>query len=131
MPYNYMDNMPQMQVPNSPLGPQPPQPGQPGQNPYGIDPQLLEAMLGTYGDQLEMSAQEKQLEQANALRNMETPEGRSSGRVYTAANPLEHLGTAIQRYKGMKKAQGIEDEMAATRKRIGDNVAAYGKNIPR
>lgn len=134
MAYDYMSNMPKFgtpQVPGAPMAPGvPPQAGQPP-NPYGLDPRVLEAMLGTYGDQLEMSAQEKQLEQAQALRGMATPEGRQAGRVYVAANPLEHLGTGIQKYRAGKKAQGIEDELARTRKRIGTNVATYGKNIPR
>lgn len=129
--------MPQFNVPNAPLKPQAPGlPGAPqapqaGQNPYGLDPKVVEAMLGTYGDQLELGAQEKQLAQAQALRDQVAPEGRSSGRVYTAANPLEHLGVGIQRYKAMKKAEGIEGDMAERRRRIGENVKTYGSNIPK
>jgi len=111
-------------------GMQPPQAPQAGENPYGLDPAVLEAMLGTYGDQMEVSALEKQMEQANALR-MATPEGRSSGRVYTAANPLEHLGKGIGDYKLMKQRQKNEADQAAARGRISESVKTYGKNIPR
>ena len=124
---------------DAPMGPgmlptmagQPPQPPQAGaqQNPYGLDPAMLEAMLGTYGDQLEMSALEKQMAAAEALR-MGAPEGRSSGRVYTAANPLEHLGKGIGDYKLMKQRQANDASQKTVRDRIGENVKLYGKNNP-
>jgi hypothetical protein len=131
MPYDPFQTQPGLQVPNSPLGPQTQQPPQAGaQNPYGLDPQVLEALLGTYGDQMEVSALEKQMEQAEALR-MPTPEGRSSGRVYTAANPLEHLGKGIGDYKLMKKRKANDAAQAAARGRIGESVKTYGKNLPK
>lgn len=119
------------QVPNSPMLPPAaaPQAGSQPQNPYGLDPAVLEAMLGTYGDQLEIGALEKQMEQANALRQA-TPEGRSVGRVYVAANPLEHLGKGIGDYKLMKQRKANEAAQAEARKRIGENVKTYGKNLP-
>jgi hypothetical protein len=113
------------QQPQAPAAPQAPS----VQNPYGLDPQVLEAMLGTYGDQLEIGALEKQMEQANALRQA-TPEGRQAGRVYVAANPLEHLGKGIGDYKLMKQRKANEAAQAEARKRIGENVRTYGKNIP-
>jgi hypothetical protein len=99
------------------------------QNPYGLDPAVLEAMLGTYGDQMELGAMDAQMAQAEALRQA-TPEGRSTGRVYVAANPLEHIGKGIGDYKLMKKRQQYEKDSAATRGRIGENVKLYGKNRP-
>jgi hypothetical protein len=131
MPYQY--NLPPqgMQVPNSPMAPQapatPPQAG--AQNPYGLDPAVLEAMLGTYGDQLEIGALEKQMAAAEALRQG-TPEGRQAGRVYVAANPLEHLGKGIGDYKLMKQRKANDAAQAEARKRIGENVKTYGKNLP-
>lgn len=141
-PYNFKAPG-QPQVPNSPMAPgQAPQPGMgvmplPGapqagqqpQNPYGLDPAVLEAMLGTYGDQLELGAMDEQMAQAEALRQA-TPEGRQAGRVYTAANPLEHLGKGIGDYKLMKKRQEYEKGSGDIRKRIGENVKTYGKNFP-
>lgn len=123
---------PGMQVPNSPMmpaAPQAPQAGQQPQNPYGLDPAILEAMLGTYGDQQELGALEKQMAAAEALRQA-TPEGRGAGRVYVAANPLEHLGKGIGDYKLMKQRKASDAAQAEIRKRIGENVKTYGKNIP-
>ena len=129
MPYDPMQN-PGMQVPNSPMMPGAPQAPQAGaQNPYGLDPAVLEAMLGTYGDQMEVGALEKQMAQAEALR-MDTPEGRQAGRTYVAANPLEHLGKGIGDYKLMKQRKASDAAQAEIRKRIGENVASYGRNNP-
>ena len=120
---------PGLQVPNSPMMPPQAAPQAGSQNPYGLEPAVLEAMLGTYGDQMEVSALEKQMAAAEALR-MGAPEGRSSGRVYTAANPLEHLGKGIGDYKLMKKRKENEAAQAAARGRIGESVKTYGKNLP-
>jgi hypothetical protein len=86
----------------------------------------IAALLGTYGDTQEIDALEKQMAQAEALR-MATPEGRNAGRVYVAANPLEHLGKGIGDYRLMKKRKETEAATAPIRKRIGENVATYGK----
>jgi len=113
-----------------PIAPQAPAAPQAGtQNPYGLDPAVLEAMLGTNGDTQEISALERQMAAAEALRQP-TPEGRQAGRVFVAANPLEHLGKGIGDYRLMKQRQANEAAQAAARKRIDENVRAYGKNLP-
>ena len=89
----------------------------------------IAALLGTYGDQMELSNLEKQMAAAEALR-MGTPEGRQAGRTYVAANPLEHLGKGIGDYKLMKQRKANDAAQAEARKRIGENVAKYGKNLP-
>jgi hypothetical protein len=141
MPYQY--NFPQQQgapqLPNSPLKPgYTPQPGMgimptagPQEAPQAGEQSNAEAaqiaaLLGTYGDQMELSNLEKQMAAAEALR-MGTPEGRSAGRVYVAANPLEHLGKGIGDYKLMKKRKESEAAQKPIRERIGTNVATYGK----
>jgi hypothetical protein len=86
----------------------------------------IAAMLGTFGDTQELDAMEKQMAQAEALRQA-TPEGRNAGRVYVAANPLEHIGKGIGDYKLMKKRQQYEKDSASTRGRIGENVKKYGE----
>lgn len=102
--------------------------GQPQQPQEGdIDPETglpfsradIEAMLGTYGDQLQMTDQQAQ---AQALRAAPGPEGRSSGRVYTAANPLEVLGDIGMKYAAKRK----DDRAGRLQKRIGRNVQKYG-----
>lgn len=132
MPNGYTGPLsPGYQYPQQPQVPGLPQAPQAGaqQNPYGLDPAVLEAMLGTYGDQMEVGALEKQMAAAEALR-MGTPEGRNAGRVYVAANPLEHLGKGIGDYKLMKQRKANEAAQAEARKRIGENVKTYGKNLP-
>ena len=130
MPYDPFQTPPGLNVPNSPMMPGSPQAPQAGQqNPYGLDPRVLEAMLGTYGDTLEMGALEKQLEQANALRETAMPEMRGNGRVQTAANPLEFIGAGIKQYKGMKKSKELEEGLGGIRKRIGENVV-QGRVVP-
>jgi hypothetical protein len=121
------------QVPNSPLQQgAAPQPGM-GIAPIAEAPQAgsaeaaeLAALLGTYGDQMELSNLEKQMAAAEALR-MGTPEGRQAGRVYVAANPLEHLGKGIGDYKLMKKRKENEAAQKPIRERIGTNVKKYGE----
>lgn len=86
----------------------------------------IEAMLGTYGEQLELGSLEGQQAQADALRGAKVPEGRSSGRVYTAANPLEVLGTIGQQYAGKRMNDRIEKKGGKLRSTIGENVKKYG-----
>ena len=98
---------------------QPPQPGmgllplqapatpQSGYDPLR-DPKVREFLLSTYGNKMELDALEKQAERVRALRR-ESPEGREAGRVYVAANPLEHIGAAWQNYNVMKKERELEE----------------------
>jgi hypothetical protein len=47
-----------------------------------------------------------QLSSARELRNREGPQGIDTGRVFTAANPLEHAAHA---YQGIKAGRQIDD----------------------
>ena len=107
----------------APLAP-PPQAGQPGQMSAAEQAQIA-AMLGTYGDTQEVTALEKQMAAAEALR-MAAPEMRGNGRVQTAANPLEFLGKGIGDYKLMKQRKANDASQGEIRKRIGENVKNYG-----
>lgn len=51
----------------------------------------------------------EQAARAQALRDTATPEGREAGGMYVAANPLEHLGAGLQRYKGYKDLQDVDE----------------------
>lgn len=73
-----------------------------------VDPAMMAAWLGTQGDVMAIDQLEKQLEQANALRNQPMPEGREAGRLYVAANPLEHLGTGLQKFAAMRDAKRLQ-----------------------
>lgn len=77
----------------------------------------------------------QQLAQATAIRNSAGPEGRDSGRVYTAASPLEHAAHAfegIQARKDIKRItkeqQDALDEQSSGRKAFVK--AMFGKKPP-
>ena len=72
--------------------------------------QLME--LGIIPD--ELSALDRQYKSADALRGTAMPEGRDSGRVYTAANPMEAVGSLMKQYAGnrdVKKIEGKQDAL--------------------
>lgn len=48
----------------------------------------------------------EQLSQARQLRNREGPQGIDTGRIYTAASPIEH---AVRAYEGIKAGRQIDD----------------------
>jgi len=77
-----------------------------------LSPEDIEALssLGISKDRLGQLGE--QYAQAKDMRFAPTPEGRSSGRVYAAANPLEHIGRGIGAYRGGKAMQGIGQEMS-------------------
>lgn len=76
-----------------------------------------------------------QLAQATKLRNQQGPQGRDSGRVYTAASPLEHIAHAaqgIQAGREMKRI-GQQQEQLAKDQVAGRTAflrAMYGKKPP-
>lgn len=54
----------------------------------------------------EQASLAESLSQARALRNREGPQGIDTGRVYTAASPIEH---AVRAYEGIKAGRQIDD----------------------
>lgn len=104
----------------------------------GLPPELVEALMAGALTEEELAAVDKKLAQAEALRNqmLTAPEGRSSGRVYTAANPLEHIGRLMQGYQGMKQAKALDTQrggiLDAERKRQREYADAvlYPKGRP-
>jgi hypothetical protein len=97
----------------------------------GMDPAMIEYLLGAYGDQLKTKRGEDQLAQSRALRDrgMQPLEGRDAGGTFVANNPLEFLGQAGLTYRGLKdekKAKaGLEGLDAAQGKRALD----FGKGL--
>jgi hypothetical protein len=109
-------------------GQAPVQPGQ--QSPLTYE--QLQALLlegSAYGE--EMSDLEKQQMMADALRMEASPEGRSAGRVYVAANPLEHIGAGIKQYQGKKQSEELaktkEEKRAAERERLRGVTGFFGE----
>ena len=95
-------------APQVPMTPQAPQAG-------GLDLSMLQGMdlsqltpeqiqelaaMGALEDEQGMLGE--QMEMANQLRNAEGPQGRETRGGYTAANPLEHLASGMQRVKAAK-----------------------------
>jgi hypothetical protein len=100
---------PRLDLPGNTAPQAPPAGAPPEFDPNNYDPRMLDALLGTYGQQMELDALTEQLAQAEALRGVATPEGRQAGNVYMAANPLEHLGVGLQRFAGQRKARELEE----------------------
>ena len=96
-----------------------------------MDENQLKAMLANMSDEeldeyLSLMTQDyegenvimdEQMASANALRDMATPEGRTAGGMYHAANPLEHLATGLGR--GMGSLQ--ERDVNKGRRELGDD----------
>lgn len=66
---------------------------------------------GRYQD--EMAQLDEQMGYAEGLRSTAGPEGRAAGRVYVAANPLEHLSAVLDRRRGGKEVGRLNDERTA------------------
>jgi len=64
----------------------------------------------------EGSAMDEQAKRAAAMRDTATPEGRTTRGIYQAANPLEHIGAGLQRYKGIQDMKGIDAQRGTMRK---------------
>jgi hypothetical protein len=83
----------------------------------------------------EQDALAQRLAEATAIRKSEGPQGRNSGRVYTAASPIEH---AVHAFEGIqarkdidsltKKQQDLLDKQVAGRGQF--LRAMYGKKPP-
>lgn len=79
----------------------------------GLSPEMVQQLmqLGIMDEQ--KGSTDKQLAMAQAMRDTPLPEGRSSGRVYTAANPLEFAVAAYKGYKGGKDASAAQQKQEA------------------
>lgn len=62
-----------------------------------------------------------QINQSRVLQNMPLPTGRQAGEVFVASNPLEMLGTGLQKYKGIRDERKQLDELKGIR---NDQTAA-------
>lgn len=57
-----------------------------------------------------MAENARQMAVQEGLRYQSAPEGRQAGRVYVAANPLEHIGKGLEQYNAMKKMKELETQ---------------------
>lgn len=79
------------------------------------NPDAVDSVLG-------MGELNRQMAQAEALRDSSGPEGRyvANGKIYVAGNPLEHLSTGLKRYKGHKDTKRIATEQQDAKKALID-----------
>jgi hypothetical protein len=77
--------------------------------------QLME--LGVIPDQ--QSSLNDQIQQAQKIRNRGAPQGYDTGRVYVAANPLEHLAYALQ---GIKAGRDIDKARSEQQKLLAQQI---------
>lgn len=74
----------------------------------GYSEEQIAAILGLAGLNQELGGLDKQRALAQTLRDAPTPQGRQAGRVYRAANPLEHLGGTMQFFGGERQLDRID-----------------------
>jgi hypothetical protein len=110
-----------------PQAPQAPQaPGVAAPSLEGIDPDVLRRFADQAGLEDEEAAIYLAQLRAKMLAGTETPQGRQTGDVYTAANPLEFIGSGMKQYAGMKGMKENEEAMRKLGKRRSDDAyAAY------
>jgi len=75
--------------------------------------QMRDNMARDFGSEQDVMAE--QLKRAQGMRDTAMPEGRQAGRVYVAANPLEHANSAVKQVLGARDAKSTYDKMAAMR----------------
>lgn len=76
-----------------------------------LSPEDVQALseLGISSDRMDQL--KEQFAQGRDMRYAPGPEGRRAGNTYVAANPFEHLGSAIEAYRGGKAMQGADAAM--------------------
>lgn len=102
-----------------------------------LDEETINQILGLGGLEDKKSSLAQQLEQAQSIRNRPGPEGRGYAGVYTAANPLEHITSAVQGIKAgrdmdriIEQQNELLQEQTAGRKQFLDALMKQ-KNVIR
>ena len=89
--------------------------------------QYEQIMSGMYRDYAgERGVLKDQAARAEALRSTPSARGRHAGGMYIAANPLEHLGTGLSRYKGYKDLEKSDEERLELSKTMSDALRGLG-----
>jgi len=93
------------------------------------DPDALQAVmdLGIFSDKMGLEGQQSQM----GAQMMQTPsaEGQRVGGTYVAANPLEHLSTAMSRILGAKQMGDSRTRMEDLIKRKGQGLTNYARGM--
>lgn len=84
-----------------------------------LDPEVLQQLMELGIIPEEMGSLKDQISTAQALRDKGAPRGTDTGRVYVAANPLEHLAYTLN---GMKAGKEIDKARAEQQKLLAQQV---------
>lgn len=141
-PTNYgPQQSPQQQGPDPFLAMLPPQMRQQAmQNPqmlqqlkqeYQIDPDGLKQKIAqmTQDYSGDISGAKSQMAQAAALRKTATPQGRQAGRLFVAANPLEHIGAGMSKYAGMRDGKLAQEALTEATNKQGASVLQQALDV--
>jgi hypothetical protein len=95
-----------------------------GIDPKAVSKEQLELIYTDYA--MKSKALDRRMDSAQGRANTATPEGRSAGGIYAAANPLEHLAAVGTRIKGGKEVKALEKEEDALANQSKEARQAYG-----
>jgi hypothetical protein len=80
-----------------------------------LDGETIQLLMSLGISEEQLAALKEDKASAQAIIDSGMPEGRSNGRVYTAANPLEFIAQGVRAYKADKDIGGtgsMEDQLA-------------------
>ena len=94
-----------------------------------LSPEVLKQLmeLGVLGGESDILTEE--MLAATALRDAPGAQGRQAGRVFVAANPLEHLSSALRQYRGGKQVGDVRERQRGVLDRQAAGREAYGKAL--
>lgn len=100
----------------------------PGMEAYGLEQMTDEDLqklveLGVIDEN--MAENQRQMRLAEQLRYQASPEGRMAGRVYVAANPLEHLGKGLEQWNAQKRMKELETQRGEMGKQQTEGRKSY------
>ena len=92
-----------------------------------VDSSLIEMLMRSGMTEDELSDIDRKLMQAQALRNnaLGGAEGRQAGRVYVAANPMEHIAKLMQFYGGQKQEGELSKQRAGVLAKERDAMGPF------
>lgn len=76
----------------------------------GYTDDQIEAIMALGGMQEESKIIGDEVGQAQQRSRFAPAQGRQAGQIYVAANPLEHLVTALRSYKGQQELEGLRGQ---------------------
>ena len=86
----------------------------------GLPPELIASLVSGSFTEEELAEIAAKIQSAEGMRDQAFaagggPQGRQAGNVFVAANPLEHVGNAMQGYGAMKRADKYTAEQGKLR----------------